>query len=380
MAKYIKNPFRFDTEVSGTHFCGRKKDIKRLVGYIYNGTNVIMFAKRRLGKSSLVKEIFQNHLDRKILKAHIDIYSVSNIKELYEKLKEGIAESIKANESSLDKLQAMAATLQSYFGGAKISLVLNPSPSLEIEPMAKVYDEAIGDLLEGYFKYLESKNLHAVIAIDEFQKIVSLPDNDKIEEVLRTVISKRKNCAFIFTGSRRNWLLSMFNSPDRPFYKLGIEHHLGPIDEKVFYAWVLGNLKKKDIFINEDAFSYLYSESHGETRFIQLISYMIFEDEKPLSMIDKKTVQTYIDKIVANAFSLPTYFNTFTIVQQNALKIIARHKGVDIYAAKNLEAYGVKKGSLQGAIKKLLDIGAIYEENRVYYFENVELGMWLRTV
>ena len=376
----LANPFRFDKEVSGSHFCGRKKDIKKLVGHINNGANVIMFAKRRLGKSSLVKEIFQNHLDEEMLRTHIDIYSVSNTKELYDKLKTGIAQSLSGTESSLDKLQSMVSTVQSYFGGAKISLKLTPSPSFDIEPLSKVYDEAIGELLEGYFNYLESKNLQAVIAIDEFQKIVSLPENDKIEEVLRTAISKRKNCAFIFTGSRRNWLLSMFNSPNRPFYKLGIEHHLGSINEEVFYAWILKNLSKKELFMNKDAFAYLYEESNGETRFIQLISYMIFEEEDRLGIVDKEKIKEYIHSVITNSFSLSTYFNTFTIVQQNTLKIVAKSGGTDIYAAKLLSEYGIKKGSFQGAINKLLDLGTIYESNERYLFENVELGMWLRSL
>lgn len=376
----LANPFRFDKEVSGSHFCGRKKDIKKLVGHINNGANVIMFAKRRLGKSSLVKEIFQNHLDEEMLRTHIDIYSVSNTKELYDKLKTGIAQSLSGTESSLDKLQSMVSTVQSYFGEAKISLKLTPSPSFDIEPLSKVYDEAIGKLLEGYFNYLESKNLHAVIAIDEFQKIVSLPENDKIEEVLRTAISKRKNCAFIFTGSRRNWLLSMFNSPNRPFYKLGIEHHLGSINEEVFYTWILNNLSKKEIFMSKDAFAYLYEESNGETRFIQLISYMIFEEEEKLSIIDKEKIKNYIHSVISSSFSLSTYFNTFTIVQQNTLKIVAKSGGTDIYAAKLLAEYGIKKGSFQGAINRLLDLGAIYESNGRYLFENVELGMWLRSL
>lgn len=376
----LANPFRFDKEVSGSHFCGRKKDIKKLVGHINNGANVIMFAKRRLGKSSLVKEIFQNHLDEEMLRTHIDIYSVSNTKELYDKLKTGIAQSLSGTESSLDKLQSMVSTVQSYFGGAKISLKLTPSPSFDIEPLSKVYDEAIGELLEGYFNYLESKNLQAVIAIDEFQKIVSLPENDKIEEVLRTAISKRKNCAFIFTGSRRNWLLSMFNSPNRPFYKLGIEHHLGSINEEVFYAWILKNLSKKELFMNKDAFAYLYEESNGETRFIQLISYMIFEEEDRLGIVDKEKIKEYIHSVITNSFSLSTYFNTFTIVQQNTLKIVAKSGGTDIYAAKLLSEYGIKKGSFQGAINRLLDLGTIYESNERYLFENVELGMWLRSL
>ena len=375
-----KNPFRFDREVSGQYFCGRTKDIQELVGHIYNGTNVIMFAKRRLGKSSLVKEIFNNHLDENMLSTHIDIYSVSNIKELYEKIKEGIADSLKGKESSLDKLQSLVKEIQKYFSGAKITLKLSPSPSFEIESTTRVYDEAIGDILESYFHYLEDNNLTAVVAIDEFQKIVSLPENLKIEEVLRTAISKRKNCAFIFSGSRRNWLLSMFNSPDRPFYKLGIEQHLSPIDEKVFYDWSLKHFSKKDIFLEEDAFSYLYEQADGETRFIQLISYKIYQGEESLSVVKRSKVKEYISEVIKGASSIPSYYNTFTIVQQNVLKIVAKQRGVNIYSAEVLDAFNISKASVQSAMKKLLDMGTLYEQNDRYFFENIELGMWLNRV
>jgi AAA+ ATPase superfamily predicted ATPase len=376
----LKNPFLFDREVSGQHFCGRKKDIRQILGHIRNGTNVIMFAKRRLGKSSLVKEIFQNHLDTHTLFAHIDIYSVSNTKELYEKIKEGIAQSLKGKENSLDKLQSMASSIQEYFGGSKITLKLSPSPSFEIEPTSRVYDEAIGDILESYFNYLEDKGLHAAIAIDEFQKIVSLPDNIKIEEVLRTAISKRKYCSFIFTGSRRSWLLSMFNSPDRPFYKLGLEHHLGPINKDVFYDWVLENFSKKDVFIDKDAFMYLYDEANGETRFVQLVSYKMFEEEKLTSIIDKKKVKVYVDEVIKGASSVPAYYNMFPIVQQNALKIVAKQDGINLYTESIFQEFNIVKGSLQSAMRRLLDVGAIYEHEGRYFLENVELGMWLKRV
>jgi hypothetical protein len=380
MSERLKNPFQFDREVSGKHFCGRKKDIKKLLGHIYNGTNVVMFARRRIGKSSLVKEIFNNHLDDDTLFAHIDVYSVSNTKELYERIKEGISSSLKGTESSLDKLQGMISNIQEYFGGSKITLKLSPSPSFEIEPLAKVYDEAIGDILESYFEYLSANNLTSVIAIDEFQKIVSLQDNEKIEEVLRTAISKRKNCSFIFTGSRRTLLLSMFNSPDRPFYKLGIQHNLGPIDSDVFYKWVLENFKKKDIFIEEDAFMYLFEQSQGETRFIQLVAYSLFEEEDALSVINKQKIKEYIDDLIGRSSDMPALYNMFPIVQQNALKIVAKQDGVNIYSSAVLQDYNISKGSLQSAINRLIDIGSLYEEDKKLYLENSELGMWLKRV
>ena len=111
----MKNPFKFDIEVAGDFFCGRQNEIDELVDYIHNETNIIMFAKRRIGKSSLLKEIFENHLDKAILHTHIDIYSISNVRELYERLVNGIESSLIGHETNLNKLARLVDPFKIIF-------------------------------------------------------------------------------------------------------------------------------------------------------------------------------------------------------------------------------------------------------------------------
>lgn len=118
-----KNPFKFDREVDGSYFCGREDAISDTEDYIVNQTNMIMFSKRRIGKSSLIKEVFNNRLDKGILTAHVDIYAISNIRELYEYLKEGIECSLLGKESSLDKLSKLTQTLNDFFVKDRKSVV-----------------------------------------------------------------------------------------------------------------------------------------------------------------------------------------------------------------------------------------------------------------
>jgi len=126
--------------------------------------------------------------------------------------------------------------------------------------------------------------------------------------------------------------------------------------------------------------TYLYAQAHGETRFIQLLAYKIFQGEDSLSVVNEEKVKNYIEDVIEGASSIPSYYNTFTIVQQNALKIVAKQSGVNIYSGEVLSDFGMAKASMQSAMKKLLEIGALYEEKDRYYFENVELGMWLNRV
>ncbi len=373
-----KNPFKFDREVDGSYFCGREDAISDTEDYIVNQTNMIMFSKRRIGKSSLIKEVFNNRLDKGILTAHVDIYAISNIRELYEYLKEGIECSLLGKESSLDKLSKLTQTLNDFFVNSDIKLIVSGSPKIEISSTEKDYYKSLQQLFYGYFAFLKANNLQAIIAIDEFQKIVSLKDSEKVEALLRTIVNKRENCSFIFTGSKRNLLLSLFNKSDRPFFKLGTEYPLNPIDMLEFFKWTESRFKVKNVILEKDAFEYLYDISDGETRFIQLVSYKLFRTQEDSSIITLAIMAKYVNSIIKSKKDFGMYLETFTTAQQNTLKVIAVSGGVNLFDEKVLIRYDIKTSSLQSAIKSLMEKGIVFKSDDYVQFEDIEFKLWLK--
>jgi len=374
----IKNPFKFDIEVDGNYFCGREEAIDDIKEFILNQTNIIMFSKRRIGKSSLIKEVFKNKLDKDILTAHIDIYAISNIRELYEYLKEGIESSLITRETSLDKLAHLTQELNTFFINTDVKLTISSSPKIELTSTEKDYYKSLQQLFYGYFAFLKSKNLQAVIAIDEFQKIISLNKADKVEALLRTIVNKRENCSFIFTGSKRNLLLSLFNNSNRPFFKLGIEYPLEPIEMIEFFVWTESRFKIKNIILEQEAFEYLYDISDGETRFIQLVSYKLFRTQEDTSIITLNTMVNLVSVIIKSKKDFGIYLETFTTAQQNTLKVIAVSSGVNIFDEAVLIEYDIKTSSLQSATKSLMDKGVLFKSDKNIQFEDIEFKLWLR--
>lgn len=381
MIQEQQNPFRFDVEVDGTFFCGRKEDIEDIKDAINNQTNIIMFAKRRIGKTSLIKEIFKYHLDPSILKVSVDIYSISSVRELYDKLKEGIEKSLIGNKTSLEKMQELIKDLQTYFKNAKVSLEISDKPKVKIESIQQDYNKAIEALFEDYFSYLKAKGNKSVIAIDEFQKIATLSNYKDIEALLRTIVIKREQLAsFIFSGSKRTLLQTMFNDPDRAFYKLGMEHPLKPIERDIFYKWVNDKFKNKDIFMEESAFNYLYDECEGETRFIQKVCHILYSKINETSIIDETLMRESIDRLIKKNIYIPDMFNRYSLTKQKALKLLANISS-DYYKKEYLEFYDISKASLQSSISGLLKDDDIHiDNNGVYRFEDVELKMYLRSI
>ncbi|PHQ88384.1 MAG: hypothetical protein COB42_08960 [Sulfurimonas sp.] len=373
-----KNPFKFDVEVDGSYFCGREDAIDDVKDFIFNHTNMIMFSKRRIGKSSLIKEVFNNRLDNNILTSHVDIYAVSNIRELYEYLKEGIEDSLIGKETSLDKLSDLTKKLNDFFANANVKLTISDSPKIELASTEKDYYKSLKQLFDGYFSFLKDSNLHAVIAIDEFQKIISLNESEKIEALLRTIVNKRENCSFIFTGSKRNLLLSLFNKSDRPFFKLGVEYPLLPIDMTEFFEWTQARFKMKNIILNKDAFEYLFDISDGETRFIQLVSYKLFRTTEDATIITRDKMMKYVALIIKSKKDFGMYLDTFTTAQQNTLKVIAINEGANLFDEKVLLDYDIKSSSLQSALKSLMEKGVVFKSDKYIQFEDIEFKLWLR--
>jgi len=61
--KSIINPFYYGNEVYQDDFCNRTDELKELKQDVYSGLNVLLYAPRRSGKTSLLKKL-QNTLKK----------------------------------------------------------------------------------------------------------------------------------------------------------------------------------------------------------------------------------------------------------------------------------------------------------------------------
>lgn len=80
------NPFYYGNEVRDDDFCNRVSELKELQQDIQSGLNVLLYAPRRFGKTSLLKKL-QNELqvDDDVVVIYFDIFTVSSIDEFIQK-------------------------------------------------------------------------------------------------------------------------------------------------------------------------------------------------------------------------------------------------------------------------------------------------------
>lgn len=165
----VLNPFIVGKYVSDKYFCDRSEETAFLRKQIQNGRDVALISPRRIGKSGLIQHFFnQSDIKEQYYVFFIDIYATTSLAEFVYTLGKEIYAQLKP-QSTLWK-EKFFQIISSFRIGFKLD-------SMTGEPS---FDLGLGDIqapqtsLDEIFAYIEEADKPCIIAIDEFQQILSL--------------------------------------------------------------------------------------------------------------------------------------------------------------------------------------------------------------
>ena len=234
--------------------------------------------------------------------------------------------------------------------------------------------------IEHTFTYLASQKAKYVIAIDEFQQITNYPEKN-VEAILRTHIQSLTNCSFIFSGSNKHLLTSMFSDYGRPFYQSSDFIFLNRLSKDEYIPFIYRkffegrrNIQKEEIeaivdfydiytFYVQSFFNRLYAT--GE----KIITKELTEEIKNLILEERE-------------FVFQNYKNLLTENQFEVLKAIAKEKSIDKPNSKAfMKKYGfVQASSFNRALKALMDKEMVYKEDNYYKVYDIFFSKWLEKI
>ncbi|MEA3497853.1 MAG: ATP-binding protein [Campylobacterota bacterium] len=370
----MQNPFNYFSIATDNNFCNRDKDIELLKKYILNSSNVVLFSKRRYGKTTLIKEVLKNHLPKSIYKVYIDLYGIQDKYDFIQRLSLEISKLY-----SVGDIKQTLLNLKNIFTKISFSLTINQKTAMpEIKPefIKKDFQLLLDELLDGFVNFLDTNNKKAVIAMDEFQEILNIKEID-IEAILRTKIQYHKNVSYIFTGSKQHLLTNMFNNNKKPFYAMSTNFELKPIDEDIFFEYSKKRFKLKDITLTKEIFSNIYNLCDKETRAILKICYELFEHNKN-STINNKILDNIIEMInLQNDSVYRLLSDTLTTNQIIVLKIIA-NEYKEILSLEISKKYNISIQSIKSAINSLMKKELLYKNENKYIVYDKEFDFWLK--
>jgi len=124
-------------------------------------------------------------------------------------------------------------------------------------------------------QYLEEQDSRYIIAIDEFQQIVNYPEKN-VEALLRTQIQQHNSINFIFSGSNKHILSSMFSQYGRPFYQSSDIMNLGRISKNIYSEFIVNHFAKYKRSIEIELVNEVLDDYDCYTFYVQYIFNQIF--------------------------------------------------------------------------------------------------------
>lgn len=170
------------------------------------------------------------------------------------------------------------------------------------------------------FEYLKQSGKRCYIAIDEFQQILSYPE-DGVEAMIHSYIQFLPNVYFVFSGSQQHMMQEMFLSANRPFFQSSLVLSLPCIEEPVYREFANRLLSSQHRLINESTFSYIYQQSDCVTWYVQAILHGIYEHES--SEITKSLVDEVIQELIEE--QAMAYQNYCAWLTENQQMLLLRH-------------------------------------------------------
>jgi uncharacterized protein len=275
MAKVPLNPFRFGTFVID-EFADREEELSEVEADMRNGQDLVVFAPRRLGKSSLVLKAAATTRRKKGLVAYLNVMTAPTKERFAERLAAAIYAEIAAPKARLkDKALAM-------FQGLRIA------PSVLVDPMdgrlsfsfgfghsdADI-DGTIEMLLELPAKIAAERDQRVVLILDEFQEIVDLdPDFPKL---LRSVFQAQPDVCHVYLGSKRHVMHDLFSDANEPFWRSAKQMEIGLIPADEFARFIHRRFAATNKEVDQATCDQLLEITRGHPYATQELAYSLWE-------------------------------------------------------------------------------------------------------
>jgi len=370
--KYI-NPFPVLDYYSPEYFCNRSRELNILLKAYKNNRNIVLTSIRRLGKTALIKHLFYHLKQDKtqnIKLLYFDILKTQNMSEFVKEFGNKLIEIESKNSNWLKKLTKLIS-------GINASISINEETGIPNLQFAYKTPSESEHSINTIFKYLSEQKDEYLIAIDEFQQITNYPEKN-IEAILRTHIHSQHKDKYIFSGSSKHILISMFNDYGRPFYSSSEVLNLTRLNIDEYSLFIVDKFKQKGKDIDFELVKNIVEYFDIHTFYVQYFFNKLYDTK--IEKINSNVTDAIITEILKEKeYIYFNYRNILTSLQFNLLKAIAKERTLE----KPNSSVFIKKynftqaSSVNKALKYLLDKEMIYYEDNVYKVYDVFLSKWL---
>ncbi len=360
------NPFKYGTIVRGDFFYDRKEETERIISTLKAGNNMVLFAPRRYGKTSLVFrviEILEKLGYTCIYFDFLPVYSVESFVSLY-------INAIEKKQKNLTRLvQIISKVVKNIRPKLTFDSAGNPEFGVEMAEN-DVSVETLSEVLDLPSKLAQSGK-KTIVIFDEFQEIIKL-NKIGFENLLRSKIQQQENVNYLFLGSRTHILNDMFNNKNRAFYNSASHMQLDALPIKDTIKYLKDKFSTSGIQIESAEAEYLISLTFNIPYYIQLLSAEIWQSMiTTLDIVTNEIIDNCAEQIIIHKHDYYHELFDRQSTKQKQLLLGLIHTGANIFSAQFTKKYRLSTPSTtQKSASSLMDSGIIDKTGNNYFISD----------
>jgi len=290
------NPFQYGALALDEMFTDRGAEIAELSSDIRNGQDVVIFAPRRYGKSSLIWRVVQRLVKRGVLVGQVDLMSTPTREKLAERLAETIHDQM---ASRLYKVKERLAV----FAGLRVTPTITVSPedgSVSFRFDARASRDEMGATLEQLFalpgRIGAERGRRVALVFDEFQEIVEIDPN--LPKLMRSTFQEQPEVAHVYLGSKRHMMERIFSDQNEPFWRSAKQMELGVISPAEFAPWIAQRFEQTGRSVAPGALVHGFGITGGHPYATQELFYFLWERTSAGGAAGEKALEGALDAVL----------------------------------------------------------------------------------
>ena len=372
-----QNPFHFGSLALDAAFTDRAEERAELVSDIRNGQDVVIFAPRRLGKSSLAWSAIQALAAEGVLVAQVDLMTTPTKERLASALAKTIFEQI---ASPLERVKERALA---PFRSLLVQPTVTVDPQDGSFSFSFAFGRSAGDIDATLERLLQlpaelgaARDRRTALVMDEFQEIVEI--DPRLPNLLRAVFQQQPEVAHVYLGSRKHVMERIFNDRNQPFWRSAKLVELGPIDSASFEAFLLERFRGTGRMLAPEVAAALLERTGGHPYATQELAYALWEQ---IPEGREATADHLEDALAAVLRSEHAHFSLLweeaSAVQRLVLQALASEPGRPFQAEYRTRHELPPATNVQKALAALEKREVVAGENGAYRIAEPFLAEWL---
>jgi hypothetical protein len=374
------NPFLFGALAFDESFADRRREIDELAADIRNGQDVVVYAPRRYGKSSLISAAARTLAKgrSKVLVADVDLMTTPTKERLAAALAASIYEHIASPlERAWDSATAPFRRLR-----------VQPAISLDPETGAVSFsfaaarepqdvDATIEGLLRLPAELEPARGKRIALVFDEFQEVVDIDPH--LPKLMRAIFQRQPQVAHVYLGSKRHVMRRIFNDENEPFWRSAKAIELGLIPSAEFAPFLVDRFAASDREVEPETIDRLLTLTRGHPHATQEISYFLWQQTpagRRATPAGLKAALAAVLQTEHSHFSL--LWENASAVQKLVLQALAREPGHPYRNAYRSRHQLPPTASVQKALRALERREVIAGDRGEYRIVEPFLTEWLR--